>query len=171
MKNWSSSSKITYMLITKIRWFVFLLAVYLLSACNPSQVNNSPADVRENKKQLKIPESNGNFVSSKLARYTAGQFANTYDFSLDNFFKGKIVTEKSKKKRNNKKKVKNVLKLRGSSGKTALYLINYTRGGFVIIPGDKGESPILAYSEFNSLPTVKEQNVPGGFAVWIDKRI
>jgi streptopain len=144
-------------------YVLFVFSVFFIgTACSP--IDSTNYSDNESFEQ-KAPESPGNFVNIKLAKYAAEQFANSFDFNYDNLARRKI------KQSNKEKVVKNVLRLKSGKNKTALYLINYKKGGFVIVPADKRESPILAYSEINSLPTSKDQQVPAGFAFWTNQKV
>lgn len=139
--------------------FIILLPIIVISSCVDNQVNGVIQEDNNIEAQQKL-------VSEDLAIYTAAYFANEVNFSYQNLTEGVIS-----KRKGESKDVENVFTLTDKNQNAALYLINYEGGGFVVISGDKTIDPILAYSDKNYLPSSKNEEIPGGLAIWLTNNV
>ncbi|MBN2731602.1 MAG: Spi family protease inhibitor, partial [Balneolaceae bacterium] len=146
-----------------ISFLIFLFAG--ITGCDQNNVSSStPESTNEDK--INIPSAEENFVSKKIAIYTAEQFANKYNGQINRLVKGKKISSAAEKKT-----VEHVLTLKDKKQKAALYLINYKDEGFVIVPADKRVPPILAHSKIKKMPINTDTAIPGGFAWWLGRTV
>lgn len=148
----------------KSLWLLILIGIIILSCDKEETFTDAP------------PLSLQTFeVSTDLAKSVA------LNFTKDEVFVGKPKEEKYKfslrsSKDNNsipfpgfeKKVIKEVLKLKGHSGVTALFVINFIQDGYIIVPSTKKEVPILAFSNKG---TFNQYYLTHGIEGWIKQRI
>ncbi len=147
-----------------VQLLAILLIVLSIFSCSEDNLTN---DLSENQVDKMV-------VSVDLAKKVA------LNFTKDEVFIGKPQREdlkialRSIKKTKafpfpelKKRKVNNIIELNGNSGKTSLYVINFSPSGYVIVPSTKKEVPILAFSN-NS--TFDKDNILQGIQNWIDHR-
>ncbi|MEO8774408.1 MAG: C10 family peptidase [Gelidibacter sp.] len=66
----------------------------------------------------------------------------------------------------NQKKMKSILEVPDKDKTTALFIINYEGGGFIILAADKRSEPILAFSETNKFD-IDSNDFPSGLVSWL----
>jgi hypothetical protein len=84
-----------------------------------------------------------------------------------NFINANDPNQQLKSKSTEKKEIEEVLIIPDENNEPALYVVNFKSKGFVIIPGTKKETPVLAYSETSSFDV---SNAPPGVQQWIIAR-
>jgi len=98
-----------------------------------------------------------NFIEKSLVKDIASSilFPSKADGGINE--NNKIVT----------KTVSSINEVKNTDNKVFLYIINYSGGGFVIMPADKRIQPILAYSVSNEF-SYDESLIPDGLKFWLN---
>lgn len=136
---------------TKLSLMLFLLTLFLFS-CNEQEENFG---IKQN------PLQETNLVSKSSAELIAKNLL--FDENLSN---SKTAYSKTTVKKFNKKEVETIFEVPDKNNQTAYFIINYKKGGFIILAGDKRAEPILAFSEINSFD-VNQENFPSGLVSWL----
>lgn len=121
--------------------------VFLLISCNNDY---------ETQKDTAINKVDSNFISLEKAKDIAAD----YEF----------INVKTRSKIG-KKHIANVYSLKKKSDLPEMYIVNYEKGGFLIVSADNRVNNILAYSAENPFPIGDEMDVPLGVKEWMDEYI
>lgn len=128
----------------RLVYLVQLAIIFLLFSC----INDY--DIQKSELTSKV---DSNFISLDRVR----SIAEAYEFKNVNT-RGII----------GKKKVENIYSLKKRSDLPEMYIVNYEKGGFLIVSADKRLNKILAYSEKNSFPIDETIEIPEGLTNWVD---
>lgn len=129
-----------------IRLLLMLISLLALS-CQDENENFQPQE-----------QQIDNFVSQELAR----QISNNVIFKNKELKNNNLLGKSS-----SIKKVDNVFPVIDENEKIIFYIINYQKGGFIILSADKRSIPILAFSESESFD-ISSDSYPSGLVQWLD---
>lgn len=145
-----------------MKHFLFLITVFLFTACSQNDIIEMPPTIEN--------EEFGNTKSNDfVSTFEAADVANAFFSNLINL-DIQSSTRSEDNKVENVKNIKTIETLYNEDGNTpAIYIINYTGGGFAIISATKNYYPILAYSEKNSISIEGIQNINEGLTIWAEE--
>lgn len=125
----------------------------MISSCNKENIIEKP--LVENKSDISTSVDE-DFVTKNEASQVARLFFNKIE-------KGTLNEIAS----NEEKRIKSVETLFYDDGSTpAMYLINYDRGGFIIVSATKNYYPVLAYSDNSFLNLENFDKINDGLTIW-----
>ncbi len=142
---------IKFKIMSKFKNYTRLLAVMLIGlfffSCN-----------EEDSQDFISHERQSNMISERIAT----EIASNIIFESEN--------DKSSAKRTNTllshKKIEELTPIKNEKSEIIFYVINYEKGGFIILSADNRTFPILAFSESNNF-SLEEESYPSGLVEWL----
>ncbi|MBS7256324.1 C10 family peptidase [Flavobacterium branchiicola] len=130
---------------------LFLLSLLFLFACS-----------RENEMENSKSAQNENFVNLSTVKEIAGgiKFEPKSNSSQTSKSSTLPIT----------KKIEKIDEVKNEYGLTVFYVINYVKGGYIILSSDNRAQPIIAFSEDNKfvLDDGKDKSYPLGLKSWVE---
>lgn len=130
-------------------YLIVLSSILSLTSCeNDAVIDSSQSAVED-----------VHFVSMEIVSKLASEIEHVTNIIVTTNGKNTITEKKTVKK------IENITKSPDANGKTAFYIINYEKDGYVLISADDRLQPILAFSEENNF-VVDESTYHPGLVEW-----
>lgn len=136
----------------QLKWLTLLILVGILFSCNNNHETFDNVEKTIVNDEFTVSKIMAEDIANSLLLVNATEKSNNKPL--------KNATIKSKKK------VKSILEVPDKNGITAYFIINYEKGGFVILAGDKRSEPVLAFSEANKFD-LEADYYPAGLVSWL----
>lgn len=134
--------------LKQVKLCVFFILLTLFSCSDDNELVNTNFKTNENFVEL-----------SKIKEIAEGIPFET---------KNKFLSHKGIIANSTKKTVETIDEIKNEEGITSFYVINYSKGGFVLLSADKRIQPIIAYSENNKF-SFNENDYNSGLKFWMKK--